>query len=129
MNELLTSSVLGAPTPVISVSPVAVDAPGRGQELHVRVSAPLSGRDLPILLLSHGNGSSLNGYGPLVQFWAAHGFVVVQPTHLDSRTLGLRPDDAKPCARRGAKLVARSGSLSELRQGVSGKAYPGASGA
>ncbi|WP_307666108.1 chlorophyllase [Streptomyces sp. V1I1] len=49
------------------------------------------------MLLSHGqsysnNLSSLNGYAPLANFWAAHGFVVIQPTHLSSRTLSLDPD-------------------------------------
>ena len=28
-------------------------------------------------------------------FWAGHGFVVIQPTHLDSRTLGLTPADPR----------------------------------
>jgi predicted dienelactone hydrolase len=37
----------------------------------------------------------MDGYGPLADFWAAHGFVVVQPTHLDSRTVGLAPDDPR----------------------------------
>jgi predicted dienelactone hydrolase len=37
------------------------------------------------------NLSSLNGYGPLANFWAAHGFVVIQPTHLSSRTLNFDP--------------------------------------
>lgn len=83
------------PVPVVSVGPVVIPAPGRGQPLHVRVSAPVSGQQLPLLLFSHGNGSSLHGYGPLVDFWAAHGFVVVQPTHLDSRTLALAPADAR----------------------------------
>ncbi len=87
---------VSAPTPVVSVSPVVLSAPGRAVELQIRVSAPTSGRDLPILLLSHGQGrsnhlSSLSGYGPLVQFWAAHGFVVIQPTHLSSKTLSLDP--------------------------------------
>ncbi|MFD1874928.1 alpha/beta hydrolase family protein [Hymenobacter bucti] len=95
MKDLLYSLSGSAPVAVVSVSPVVIAAPERGQALHVRVSAPVSGRDLPLILFSHGNGSSLNGYGPLVQFWAAHGFVVVQPTHLDSRTLGLPPDDAR----------------------------------
>jgi dienelactone hydrolase len=95
MKDLCNGLSLGAPAPVVSVSPVAVEAPGRGQDLHVRVSAPVSGRDLPVILFSHGNGSSAQGYGPLVQFWAAHGFVVVQPTHLDSRMLGLPADDAR----------------------------------
>jgi predicted dienelactone hydrolase len=65
-------------------------------DLEVRVSAPVTGSDLPLILLSHGQGfsnhlSSLNGYAPLANFWAAHGFVVIQPTHLSSRTLSLDP--------------------------------------
>ncbi|MFD8220635.1 alpha/beta hydrolase family protein [Streptomyces sp. NPDC059697] len=84
------------PTPVLSVSPVALPAPGRAVDLEVRVSAPVTGSDLPVILLSHGQGfsnhlSSLNGYAPLANFWAAHGFVVIQPTHLSSRTLSLDP--------------------------------------
>ena len=87
---------VSASTPVVSVSPVTLPAPGRAVELQMRVSAPTTGRDLPIILFSHGQGgsnylSSLNGYGPLAHFWAAHGFVVIQPTHLSSRTLSFDP--------------------------------------
>ncbi|MBC6460630.1 alpha/beta hydrolase family protein [Actinomadura sp. HBU206391] len=86
-----------APAPVLSVSPVVLSAPGRAVDLQVRVSAPVTGSDLPVILLSHGQGysnnlSSLNGYAPLANFWAAHGFVVIQPTHLSSKTLSLDPD-------------------------------------
>jgi acetyl esterase/lipase len=88
---------LSSATPVVSVSPVVLPTPGRDVDLQVRVSAPTIGRDLPVILLSHGHGrsnnlSSLNGYGPLANFWAAHGFVVIQPTHLDSKTLSLAPE-------------------------------------
>ncbi|MFF4401102.1 alpha/beta hydrolase family protein [Streptomyces sp. NPDC001480] len=87
---------IGSPTPVVSVSPVVLPAPDRPVDLQVRVSAPVTGGDLPVILLSHGQGhsnhlSSLNGYAPLADFWAAHGFVVIQPTHLSSRTLSLDP--------------------------------------
>jgi pimeloyl-ACP methyl ester carboxylesterase len=37
----------------------------------------------------------MDGYGPLADHWAARGFVVIQPTHLDSATLGLGPDDPR----------------------------------
>ncbi|WP_217241888.1 alpha/beta fold hydrolase [Streptomyces sp. AC555_RSS877] len=84
-----------APAPVVSVRPVMLEAPGRGEGLRVKVSAPTTGSDLPIILLSHGFGSSLDGYGPLADFWAAHGFVVIQPTHLDSRTVGLPQADPR----------------------------------
>jgi len=80
---------------VVSVKPVVLPAPDRGEDLRVRVSAPVTGYDLPIIVFSHGFGSSLDSYGPLADFWAAHGFVVVQPTHLDSRTVGLSPDDPR----------------------------------
>ncbi|MEU1628620.1 hypothetical protein ABZ746_25575 [Streptomyces sp. NPDC020096] len=53
------------------------------------------GHRLPVIVFSHGVGRSMNDYAPLVDFWAAHGFVVIQPTHLDSRTLGLSPDDPR----------------------------------
>lgn len=74
---------------VVSVAPVRLDAPGRPLPLDVRVSAPMTGRALPVLLFSHGNGWSLDGYAPLTAFWASRGFVVVQPTHLDSRRDGI----------------------------------------
>ncbi|MGA4987703.1 alpha/beta hydrolase family protein [Nonomuraea bangladeshensis] len=80
---------------IVSVKPVVLPAPGRGEDLRVRVSAPATGRDLPVVVLSHGFGWSMDGYGPLADHWAAHGFVVVQPTHLDSRTLALPPDDPR----------------------------------
>ncbi len=85
------------PVPVLSVAPVVLPAPDRAVDLEIRVSAPVTGSELPVILLSHGQGysnnlSSLNGYAPLVNYWAAHGFAVIQPTHLSSTTLTLPPD-------------------------------------
>jgi len=91
----MTESSGAAPTPIVSVKPVVLPAPGRGEELRVKVSAPVTGHDLPVIVFSHGSGSSLDGYGPLADFWAAHGFAVIQPTHLDSRTVGLAADDPR----------------------------------
>ncbi|WP_318206357.1 chlorophyllase/cutinase-like alpha/beta fold protein [Streptomyces sp. SJL17-1] len=85
-----------APSTVISAMPLVLPtAPGRGADLQVRVSAPATGDDLPVIVFSHGFGWSMNGYAPLADFWAAHGFVVVQPTHLDSRTLALPAEDPR----------------------------------
>jgi hypothetical protein len=82
---------------VISVHPVTLLAPDRGMDLEVRVSAPASGQNLPVVLLSHGHGPSLyipsaQGYGPIANFWASHGFVVIQPTHLNAKARGMTPD-------------------------------------
>ncbi|MER6356243.1 chlorophyllase [Streptomyces sp. NPDC001634] len=92
-----TAGISSPPVPVLSVGPVVLSVPGRAVDLEIRVSAPVTGSDLPVILLSHGQGysnnlSSLNGYAPLANFWAAHGFVVIQPTHLSSTTLSLDPD-------------------------------------
>lgn len=85
-----------AATPTLAFNPVRFDIPGRLAPLELRVTAPASGDALPIVLLSHGHGasnylSSTRGYAPLVDFYAAHGFVVIQPTHQDSKTLALDP--------------------------------------
>lgn len=102
MNELSTTTAgaTGAsPATVVSVGPVVLPAPDRGEDLQVRVSAPVAGRDdgqlLPVIVFSHGFGWSMDAYAPLVHHWAARGFVVAQPTHLDSRTLALPPDDPR----------------------------------
>ncbi|ANN17276.1 chlorophyllase [Amycolatopsis orientalis] len=86
------------PTPVLSIAPVVLPTPDRAVDLRLRISVPMTGDELPVVLLSHGQGysnhlSSLNGYAPLVNFWAAQGFAVIQPTHLSSRTLNLEPGD------------------------------------
>jgi dienelactone hydrolase len=80
--------IIGAGAPVVSVAPVTLSAPGRPVPLEVRVSAHATGSDLPVVVFSHGNGWNLDGYAPLTAFWASRGFVVIQPTHLDSRRNG-----------------------------------------
>lgn len=96
-----SSPAVALPDPsaqVLAVSPIVLPVPGRPVDLQVRVSAPVRGESLPVLLLSHGHGpsnyvSSLYGYAPLANYFAARGFVVIQPTHLDSKTLPLRGSD------------------------------------
>lgn len=86
--------IMATPSPVQIYSPVTLPSPHRPVDLQLRVTSPATGTSLPIILLSHGHGptnwlSSLHGYGPLAEYYAAHGFVVLQPTHLSSRTLNL----------------------------------------
>jgi pimeloyl-ACP methyl ester carboxylesterase len=93
--EIGGDHVRGLSAPVISVAPARLNVVGRGEPLDVRVTAPVHGDALPILLFSHGNGQSLHAYGPLANYWAAQGFVVVQPTHLDSRLTALTANDPR----------------------------------
>lgn len=101
-SSVLTTSLVstlddlvGDGTPVLSVAPAELSADDRPLPLDVRISAPITGSDLPIVLFSHGNGWHHDGYAPLTAFWASRGFVVVQPTHLDSRRYGIGLDDSR----------------------------------
>ena len=92
----LSSEAAGATSQIVSVKPVVLQAAAdRGADLEVRISAPTTGTGLPVVVFSHGMGLSMDAYSPLVDYWAARGFVVVQPTHLDSRSLGLTPADPR----------------------------------
>jgi dienelactone hydrolase len=86
---------LGAETPIVSTRPVVLPAPDRGTDLELRVTAPATGIDLPVVVFSHGFAELMDGYTPLAEFWAAHGFVVLQPAHLDSVRYGLGQDDPR----------------------------------
>lgn len=83
------------PARVLSIAPVVIAANERGDHLQIGVSAPADGDLLPVIIFSHGNGQSHHAYGPLVDHWAAQGFVVLRPTHLDSRRIGLSQDDPR----------------------------------
>lgn len=100
MNNLIDlARLIPTPEPTLaaSFSPVSLPMPGRPQPLQLRVTAPVDGDALPIVLLSHGHGPSLylpskDGYGPLANFLAERGFVVIQPTQANSKVAGLPQD-------------------------------------
>lgn len=100
MDKLIENAArvrVSPPTPFISVNPIVMAVPKRVVDLEIRVSAPVTGEALPVILLSHGQGSanylsSLKGCAPLADFWASHGFVVIQPTHLSAKMLAPLPD-------------------------------------
>jgi len=54
------AGTVSTPAPVVSVSPVVLPSPGRAVDLQVRVSAPVTGSELPVIPLSHGDGTSKN---------------------------------------------------------------------
>lgn len=116
---------MGTSTPpaTVSVKPVVLPAPGRGDDLQVRVSTPATSTHLPAVVFSHGFGWSMDAYAPLVDAWTAAGLAVFQPTFLDSRTLGVSPDDPRYATiwrSRVEDLVAVIDHLGELEAAVPG---------
>ncbi|CAM5680071.1 Chlorophyllase OS=Streptomyces griseorubiginosus OX=67304 GN=AQJ54_39545 PE=4 SV=1 [Streptomyces griseorubiginosus] len=69
--------------PVVSVRPITLSAPDRGDDLRVRVTAPATGHHLPVVVFSHGMTLGMDATTAGRLLGAAHGFVVIQPTHLD----------------------------------------------
>lgn len=59
----------------------------------IRIAFPDRGTQLPIVLFSHGAYSSKDDYATILDAWAAHGYVVVAPTHPDSTKMGMKRGD------------------------------------
>jgi pimeloyl-ACP methyl ester carboxylesterase len=76
---------------IVSADPVLLPATRQGRRLMLRVTAPVTGRRLPVIVLTHGSRLSRDDYRPLVASWARAGFVVVQPDHEDASVDGIRP--------------------------------------
>ncbi|WP_269235977.1 alpha/beta hydrolase family protein [Flavobacterium flavigenum] len=81
-------------TPVMSYGPIVMTVANRHVDLQMKVTAPVTGGNFPVVILSHGHGrsnflSSMYGYGPMADFFSKNGFVVIQPTHQNSKLLAL----------------------------------------
>lgn len=115
------------PTPeagmTVAYTPIRLPLPNR-PALDLRLTAPVAGRDLPIVLFSHGYGPShyipsKDGYAPLAQFWAERGLAVIQPTHASSRVGGLgggRPEAPFYWRERVAEMRAILDQLDEVER-------------
>jgi pimeloyl-ACP methyl ester carboxylesterase len=87
INPASQKTTTSLPTSTMSATVLEITSATREQVMQVRVSAPMTGGCLPVILFAHGFGSSMLGYDPLVEFWSTHGFVVIQSTFADSKTL------------------------------------------
>lgn len=67
----------------------------RDKDLQVRATWPDAEGPFPVIVFSHGAYGSKDAYLPLTEYWAAHGYVVLQPTHSDSNSLGMKLRDPK----------------------------------
>ncbi|WP_431878624.1 alpha/beta hydrolase family protein [Amycolatopsis sacchari] len=88
-------------TPTVTYNPVTLQADNRPLPLELRLTVPAGDERVPVILLSHGGGTSRylpskDGYSPLADFYASHGFAVIQPTHLSSKIGGLGLDSSAP---------------------------------
>jgi predicted dienelactone hydrolase len=69
----------------VGVVPAAVlhDAQ-RNRDVTVSIQYPIKGGPYPLIIFSHGYGSSEQGYEQLVSYWTSNGYAVVRPRHADA---------------------------------------------
>jgi dienelactone hydrolase len=72
----------------VRVASLELPFPALDKDLPLRIAFPESGGPYPVIVFSHGNGSSKDDYSAYSDHWASHGYVVIQPTHMDSTSLG-----------------------------------------
>ncbi|MDH3591520.1 MAG: dienelactone hydrolase family protein [Planctomycetota bacterium] len=76
----------------LAIATARIELPrGEGEKpLRVRVTHPTAKGKYPVIVYSHGMYGSGDAYRPLVDAWAKTGYVFFQPTHPDSRSLGVK---------------------------------------
>jgi dienelactone hydrolase len=79
-------TALGAATPLVVNIVLRDDA--QGKDLPLRVAYPNTKGKFPVVVLSHGGGSSKDDYTRAGDHWVSHGYVVIAPTHMDAKALG-----------------------------------------
>jgi hypothetical protein len=76
------------PYAVKVVESVAVRDPVQERDVTLRVSYPDGEGPFPLIVYSHGAFCYPQLYAGVIDHWVSHGYVVVQPNHLDSPNLG-----------------------------------------
>jgi predicted dienelactone hydrolase len=81
------------PHKVQNIARLVLNDSKRMKELQLRIHYPDASGPFPLIVWSHGAGGSKDNYLALMQHWASHGYITVQPTHSDSRSLAAKPSD------------------------------------
>ncbi len=75
---------------------ISIQATSEDRQVLLRIAYPSTGGPFPLVVLSHGGGCIGGSYGAVGDHWASHGYVVIQPTHPDSASLGFDMATVQP---------------------------------
>jgi predicted dienelactone hydrolase len=91
------------PSPVGVIPTALLRDQERNKDVDISIEYPTRGGPFPILVFSHGYGSSNSGYEGLVSYWTSYGYVCIRPAHADAGAIrdSLRDTMMEPPARRG----------------------------
>jgi predicted dienelactone hydrolase len=69
----------------VEIAELEIEDRRRGKIIPLRATFPASAEhSFPVIVFSHGSGGSRSDYPLLIQHWAAHGYVCLQPSHADA---------------------------------------------
>jgi len=94
------------PSPVGVIPAATLHDTQRNKDVEISIEYPTRGGSFPIIVFSHGYGSSDRGYEPLVSYWTSNGYVCIRPSHADAGLLRETPREA-PVIRRGTQQQAQ----------------------
>lgn len=92
---LVFASLIGA-LEAAEIHDIAYTPPGESRLIPLRISAPATGRRLPVVVFSHGAYASKDDYSAILDHWADAGYVVIAITHRDSTKLGVSRGSNNP---------------------------------
>src|SRR5438034_6028788 len=72
------------PSPVGVIPTATLHDAQRNRDLEVSIEYPTRGGPFPIIVFSHGYGSTDRGYEPLISYWTSYGYVCIRPSHTDA---------------------------------------------
>ena len=75
------------PSPVGVIPTATLHDAQRNRDLEVSIEYPTRGGPFPIIVFSHGYGSTDHSYEPLISYWTSNGYVVIRPSHADAGAL------------------------------------------
>ena len=84
------------PYSIVVAENISVQAIDEDRKVLLRIAYPADGGPYPLVVLSHGGGCVGGSYHVVGDHWASHGYVVIQPTHPDSASLGFDMATVEP---------------------------------
>src|SRR5260370_25488784 len=75
------------PSPVGVIPIATLHDTQRNKDVELSIEYPTRGGPFPIVVFSHGYGSSDHGYEPLISYWTSNGYVCIRPSHADAGQL------------------------------------------
>jgi predicted dienelactone hydrolase len=102
------------PSPV-GVIPSAILHDAQRKDLEVSIEYPTRGGPFPIIVFSHGYGSSDHGYEPLVSYWTSNGYVCIRPSHADAGAIPSTPPPAPPVSTQNRRGSAQQATIIPLQ--------------